>query len=53
MFGDYKFGGNAQSFSGGRCCHHTSFLWDYKEERMRLLRNPDKQPEYRQVRVRE
>ena len=52
VFGERKFGGNAQSFSSGRCCHHTSFLWDYDAHRMDLLSNPAKQPEYRKVRKR-
>lgn len=28
-FGNRKFGGNAQSITKLRFCHHTSFLWDY------------------------
>ena len=50
VFDDEKFGGNAQSFSSDRCCHHTSFLWDYDDDRMRMLSNPKKQPDYRRVR---
>lgn len=42
-----KFGGNAQAISRGRWLHHTSFLWDYSPERMNLLLNPQKAPEYR------
>ena len=45
--GQRKFGGNAQSISGPRWVHHTSFLWDFKPEHMALLANPAKQPEYR------
>ena len=48
--GDMKFGGNAQSISGKRWLHHTSLLWDYDRERMALLQNPAKQPEYRKRR---
>ena len=36
-------------FPACRWVHHTSFLWDYREERMTLLKQPHKQPEYRQV----
>ena len=45
--GQRKFGGNAQSISGPRWVHHTSFLWDFKPQHMALLANPAKQPEYR------
>ena len=44
---DRKFGGNAQSISGGRWLHHTSILWDYDPARMALLQMPAKRPEYR------
>lgn len=44
---DRKFGGNAQSISGKRWLHHTSLLWDYEPERMSLLQEPRKRPEYR------
>lgn len=47
---DLKFGGNAQSISGKRWLHHTSLLWDYDAERMEMLKQPPKQPEYRQNR---
>lgn len=30
--------------------HHTSFLWDYSNENMSLLKNPKKQPKYRNKR---
>lgn len=32
-----------------RWVHHTSLLWDFQRERMALLRQPSKQPEYRQA----
>lgn len=32
-----------------RWVHHTSLLWDFRDERMALLRQPAKQPEYRQA----
>ena len=42
-----KVGGNAQSISKDRWLHHTSFLWDFREETMKYLSNPAKQPRYR------
>jgi lipoate-protein ligase A len=51
VFGDVKFGGNAQYVTGGvhkRFCHHTSFLWDFEKEDMyRYLSLPKKRPAYR------
>ena len=38
VFGEQKFAGNAQSFSSDRMLHHTSFLWDYKDEMMEALK---------------
>ena len=32
-----------------RWVHHTSLLWDFQPQRMQLLKQPAKQPEYRQV----
>lgn len=32
-----------------RWLHHTSLLWDFQQPRMALLKQPDRQPEYRQV----
>ena len=48
-FGDVKFGGNAQAITKQRFLHHTSLLWDYKKERMKLLKHPAKIPDYRAV----
>ena len=48
-FGDVKFGGNAQAITKQRFLHHTSLLWDYQSERMRLLKHPAKIPDYRAV----
>lgn len=48
-----KVGGNAQCFAGGRFLHHTSFLWNYSQERMQLLRHPTRQPQYRSDRTHE
>ncbi|HXF28622.1 MAG TPA: lipoate--protein ligase family protein, partial [Chlamydiales bacterium] len=45
-----KVGGNAQYFTKTRLLHHTTFLWDYKQERMQLLQMPKKVPDYRQGR---
>ncbi|OQR81682.1 hypothetical protein THRCLA_11516 [Thraustotheca clavata] len=47
VFGNRKFGGNAQSISKDRWLHHTSFLWDYCANNMQYLQNPTKQPAYR------
>jgi lipoate-protein ligase A len=47
VFGDMKFGGNAQAISRGRWLHHTSFLWSYQQEVMQYLQMPEKRPEYR------
>lgn len=51
--GDRKFGGNAQSITRGRFCHHTSMLFDFNRSYMdRYLLIPilSKQPEYRSKR---
>lgn len=45
--GEKKCGGNAQYIKKDRWLHHTSFLWDYSEKNMELLRLPDKRPKYR------
>jgi lipoate-protein ligase A len=50
VYGERKFGGNAQAITGRRWLHHTSFLWDYTPGRMAALAQPAKQPAYRQVR---
>lgn len=50
VFGEHKFGGNAQYIQKGRFVHHTSFLWDFDVERMELLRLPAKRPSYRGTR---
>ena len=48
VFGDVKFGGNAQAITKGRFLHHTSFLYDYDGEFMNaLLKHPTRAPEYR------
>jgi lipoate-protein ligase A len=49
VFGERKFGGNAQAITNKRWLHHTSFLWDFEPANMAALLNPAKQPHYRQV----
>lgn len=51
--GERKCAGNAQYMRKGRWLHHTSFLWDYRSENMRLLKMPLKMPAYRQKRPHE
>jgi len=53
VIGKRKFGGNAQYLSRDRWLHHTTFLWDYKKERMDLLLHPKKTPAYRAARSHE
>ncbi|KAL2928872.1 Highly reducing polyketide synthase sdnO [Bienertia sinuspersici] len=48
VFGNLKFGGNAQSITKNRWIHHTSFLWDYEDANMTYLRIPQRAPKYRQ-----
>ncbi|KAG2496551.1 hypothetical protein HYH03_005374 [Edaphochlamys debaryana] len=48
--GTHKVGGNAQAITGKRWLHHTSFLWDYDQEAMALLRPPPRAPRYREGR---
>ena len=45
-----KFGGNAQYIRKKRWLHHTTLLWDYEPERMKLLKHPPKMPSYRKNR---
>lgn len=47
VFGEKKFGGNAQYIQKGRWLLHTSFLWDYSPEKMNYLLMPEKKPQYR------
>lgn len=49
VFGERKFGGNAQTITKNRWLHHTSFLWDFEDRNMELLRHPPKAPQYREV----
>ncbi|KAK9682899.1 hypothetical protein RND81_10G105200 [Saponaria officinalis] len=50
VFGNRKFGGNAQSITKNRWIHHTSFLWDYDDKSMTYLKNPKRAPQYRLAR---
>lgn len=50
VFGEKKFGGNAQYLCRDRWLHHTSFLWSYDPAVMKILAVPPKQPTYRQNR---
>lgn len=50
VFGEKKFAGNAQYIKKDRWLHHSTFLWDYKEEYMQMLRMPRRTPSYRQGR---
>lgn len=53
VFGELKFGGNAQSITKDRWLHHTSFLWDYHDSRMAYLKIPKRAPSYRAGRTHE
>jgi lipoate-protein ligase A len=53
VVGQRKFGGNAQAISRDRWLHHTSLLWDFDPQRMGLLRQPSKAPDYRSGRAHE
>ncbi|CAI9115347.1 OLC1v1016234C2 [Oldenlandia corymbosa var. corymbosa] len=50
VFGNHKFGGNAQSITKTRWIHHTSFLWDFDVNSMAYLKLPSRAPEYRKER---
>lgn len=50
VFGEQKFGGNAQYITKWRFVHHTSFLWDYDSATMKYLSLPDRRPDYRRDR---
>lgn len=51
VIADRKCGGNAQYIKKDRWLHHTSFLWDYSEDKMSYLLHPKKTPQYRRQRV--
>ena len=51
VFGEAKFGGNAQAMTRGRFLHHTSFLYDYDARAMAsVLKTPERAHEYRRGR---
>lgn len=50
VFQEKKFGGNAQYLRKDRFLHHTSFLWDFDQEKMDYLLHPAKTPTYREGR---
>jgi len=50
VIGKKKMGGNAQYIKKERWLHHTSFLWDYSDEKMDYLLHPKKTPAYREGR---
>lgn len=47
VIGSKKVGGNAQYLTKTRFVHHTTFLWNYEESLMDLLKLPKKAPSYR------
>ncbi len=53
VFGERKFGGNAQYLAKGRWLHHSSFLWDYDHRKMSALAIPKRTPAYRRDRPHE
>ncbi|XP_039056232.1 uncharacterized protein LOC120199098, partial [Hibiscus syriacus] len=50
VFGNHKFGGNAQSITKNKWIHHTSFLWDFDVRNMAYLELPKRAPVYRSAR---
>lgn len=38
-----------QAITRSRWLHHTTFLWDFDDANMRLLKHPDRAPAYREV----
>ena len=48
--GERKCAGNAQYLRKDRWLQHTTFLWNYKEEKMDYLLHPAKTPRYREGR---
>ncbi len=53
VLGNKKIGGNAKYIRKDRWLLHTSFLWDFSQEKMNLLQNPEKAPDYRKKRSHE
>lgn len=50
VLGNLKCGGNAQYIQKDRFIHHTTFLWDFKDDNMKYLLHPKKVPKYREER---
>ncbi|KAF3449071.1 hypothetical protein FNV43_RR09795 [Rhamnella rubrinervis] len=50
VFGNCKFGGNAQSITKNWWIHYTSFFWDYDVRNMAYLEHPKRVPKYRLAR---
>lgn len=50
VVGSRKIGGNAQYIRQSRWLHHTTFLFDFEPTSMNYLKNPPRQPKYRQNR---
>ena len=53
VIGEKKVGGNAQYLTKTRFVHHTTFLWDYENSLMDLLKHPKKTPSFREGRSHE
>jgi lipoate-protein ligase A len=51
VFGERKFGGNAQYLQKNRWLHHSTLLWEYDAEQMNILKLPPKMPGYRNSRT--
>lgn len=50
VIGERKCAGNAQYLRKDRWLQHTTFLWNYKDEKMDYLLHPAKTPRYREGR---
>lgn len=50
VINEKKCGGNAQYLSKNCWVHHTTFLWDFADTNMDLLKMPERQPKYREKR---
>lgn len=50
VFGEKKFGGNAQYLQKKRWLHHSTLLWEFDSDKMNILKLPPKMPNYRKAR---
>jgi len=50
VIGAKKCGGNAQYIKKSRWVHHTTFLWDFCDQKMDYLKMPKRRPDYRLAR---